>query len=315
MALDFGTLFRAVLSILVPVLLGYAVVQLGILTRESSRTLSTVVLKVCNPFLLLTSVLGMEYSAENLRSGLLVLLLALIVHALAAGAAFLGTYRLKDISARRVCEAGMIFANCGYFGFPLLRAVYGDLGVFWCGFYCIVFNLLIWSYGVFVLSRANREMRLSLTKILLNGGTVPCLIGLLLYLTRIPLYAPILESMRTIGAACTPLSMIFVGTMLARIPAKKLVTTPLTYYTVLFKMLVMPLLAGVVLKLLGFSYELSVFGALMASLPTAAATAMFAESYDIAPELASQNVGVTTLFSLVTIPPIIRIVSLLLTHL
>jgi predicted permease len=315
MTLDFMTLFHAVLSILVPVLLGYAVIKLKILSQDASRTLSTIVLKVTNPFLLLTSVIGLEYSSENLRSGLLVLLLALLVHAMAAAVGFLSTCRLKDQKARRVCEAGMIFANCGFFGIPLMRSLYGDVGVFWCGFYCIVFNVLLWSYGVFVLSRANRELKIRLTKILVNGGTVPCAVGLLIYVLRIPVYAPILDSMKTIGAAATPLSMIFVGTMLARVAPKKLVTTPLTYYTLFFKMLVMPVLAGVMLRLLGFSYDLSVFGALMAALPTGAATSMFAENYDIAPELAAQNVGVTTVLSLLTVPPIMQVVGFLLPYL
>ena len=314
MALDFTTLFHAVLSILVPVLLGYAVIKLKILSQDASRTLSTVVLKVTNPFLLLTSVIGLEYSKDNLRSGLLVLLLALIVHALAAAVAFLSTCRLKDQKARRVCEVGMIFANCGFFGIPLMKSVYGDVGVFWCGFYCIVFNVLLWSYGVFVLSRANRDLRIRLTKILVNGGTVPCSIGLLLYILRVPVYAPVLESMKAIGAAATPLSMIFVGTMLARIKPKKLLTTPLSYYTILFKMIVVPVLAGALLRLLGFSYDLSVFGALMAALPTGAATSMFAESYDIAPELAAQNVGLTTVLSLLTVPPIMQVVGWILPY-
>jgi len=312
MALDLTTLFHAVLSILVPVLLGYVAIKAKLLSYEASNTLSNVVLKILNPFLLLTSVVGIEYSAETIRSGLLVLLLAVIVHVIAAGAAFLATFRLKDQKARRVCETGMIFANCGFFGIPLMRSVYGDVGVFWCGFYCIVFNILLWSYGVYVLSRANRDLKIRLTKILINGGTVPCTLGLLIYFLRIPIYAPILGSMKTIGSAATPLSMIFVGTMLARIKPKKLVTTPLTYYTVLFKMIVMPVLSGVLLRLMGFSYDLSLFGALMAALPTGAATSMFAENYDIAPELAAQNVGVTTVISFLTVPPMMQVVGFLL---
>ncbi len=314
MALDFTTLFHAVLSILVPVLLGYVAVKAKLLSREASNTLSNIVLKILNPFLLLTSVIGIEYSKENIRSGLLVLLLALVVHIIAAGAAFLATFRLKDQKTRRVCEVGMIFANCGFFGIPLMKSVYGNTGVFWCGFYCIVFNVLLWSYGVFVLSRANRDFKIRLTKILINGGTVPCALGLLIYFLRIPVYAPVLDSMKAIGSAATPLSMIFVGTMLARVSPKKLVTTPLTYYTVFVKMVVMPVLAGVLLRLLGFSYDLSVFGALMAALPTGAATSMFAENYDIAPELAAQNVGFTTVISLLTVPPMMQVVGFLLPY-
>lgn len=314
MALDFLTLFHAVLSILIPVLIGYIAIKTHIIKEEASGALSTIVLKVCNPFLLLTSVLGIEYSAENVRSGLLVLLLSLIVHGIGGAIAFLATFRLKDQRAGRVCEIGMVFANCGFFGFPLLKAVYGDIGLFWGGFYCIVFNILLWSYGVFVLSRANPDFKIRLTKIFINGGTVPCALGLLLYFLRIPIYEPVLASMKTIGAVCTPLSMLFIGTMIARLPLKKLVTTPLTYYTAFVKLVVLPIVAGILLKLLGFSLEFATFGALMASLPTAAATAMFAETYDIHPTFASQNVGVDTIMTLLTVPLVMQLVNFILPY-
>ena len=314
MAPDFLTLFHAVLSILIPVLIGYVAIKARFIKEETSSAISSVVLKICNPFLLLTSVLGIEYSRENVRSGLLVLLLSLIVHVMGAVIAFLATFRLKDQKVRRVCEIGMVFANCGFFGFPLLKVVYGDIGLFWGGFYCIVFNVLIWSYGVFVLSRANPDCKIRLTKIFINGGTIPCSIGLLLYFLRIPVYPPVLASLKAIGEVCTPLSMLFVGTMIARLPLKKLVTTPLTYYTAIVKLVVLPVCAGVLLKLLGFSFQFATFGALMASLPTAAMTAMFAESYDIHPTFASQNVGVDTLLTLLTVPLVMQLVSSILPY-
>ena len=52
----------------------------------------------------------------------------------------------------------------------------------------------------------------------------------------------------------------------------------------------------------------------MAALPTGAATSMFAESYDIAPELAAQNVGLTTVLSLLTVPPIMQVVGWILPY-
>jgi predicted permease len=50
----------------------------------------------------------------------------------------------------------------------------------------------------------------------------------------------------------------------------------------------------------------------MAALPTAANTAIFAESYNIKPSYAAHTVGVTTLFSVITIPASLYFVSRLL---
>ncbi|MBQ0101477.1 MAG: AEC family transporter, partial [Firmicutes bacterium] len=173
----------------------------------------------------------------------------------------------------------------------------------------IPFNVLIWSYGIFILSRANPELKIKPVKIFINAGTVPCFIGFILFILRVRIYAPVLDSMTQIGAACTPLSMFIVGAMLVNIPIKRLLFTKETWLVILVKNLVIPLGVGVLMRLFGFSREISYFCALMASLPTAAATAMFAESYDIRPDLAAQSVGLTTVISLGTTPFAIWLLS------
>ena len=311
MNLNTQTLFDSVLIMLVPVLAGFAAAKLGYFKDNFAGKLSAFVLNIAQPFMILASILGTEYSAENLHSGLTVLLVALIAHATAAAMALPAALPLKDQKERRVSEFCMIFSNCGFFGFPLLKAVYGDIGVFWGGFYIIVFNFLMWTYGVFILSRANREMKIRLTKIFLNGGTIPCVIGFLLYILRIEFYPAIYESIDTLGSTCTPLSMVIVGAMIANIPFKQLFTKLTVYYTSFIRLVFLPVVTVLVLKLLGFSEEMTIFGALMMALPSAAGSAMFANTYDIKPELAAQTVGISTLLSVASVPLIMQVCSLL----
>ena len=304
MKLDITTLFDSALIMFIPVLAGIAAARLGYFKDGFSKKLSAFVLNIAQPFMLVTSMLGLEYSEENLRSGLVVLLAAVIVHAAAALVALLSTCRIRDQKVRRVSEFCMIFSNCGFFGFPLLKAVYGDIGVFWGGFYVTVFNIVMWTYGVFILSRANREMKIKITKIFINNGSV-------LYILRFRFYQPVYHSMDLIGSTCTPLSMIIIGGMIAEIPVKRLISEPHVYYTSFIHLVVLPVVSGLVLKLFGFPREIAIFGALMMSLPSAAASAMFAESYDIRPDLAAQTVGISTLLSVGTVPLIMQLVNVL----
>ena len=282
MKLDITTLFDSALIMFIPVLAGIAAARLGYFKDGFSKKLSAFVLNIAQPFMLVTSMLGLEYSEENLRSGLVVLLAAVIVHAAAALAALLSTCRIRDQKVRRVSEFCMIFSNCGFFGFPLLKAVYGDIGVFWGGFYVTVFNIVMWTYGVFILS-----------------------------ILRFRFYQPVYHSMELIGSTCTPLSMIIIGGMIAEIPVKRLISEPHVYYTSFIHLVVLPVVSGLVLKLFGFPREIAIFGALMMSLPSAAASAMFAESYDIRPDLAAQTVGISTLLSVGTVPLIMQLVNVL----
>lgn len=309
MKLDIGTLFDSALIMFIPVLAGIAAAKLGYFKNGFSKMLSSFVLNIAQPFMLVTSMLGIEYSEENLYSGLMIMLAAAVVHGVAAVIAFLTTCKMKDRKAGRISEFCMIFSNCGFFGFPLLRTVYGEIGVFWGGFYAIVFNIAMWTYGVFILSRANREMKIRITKIFLNNGSIPCILGFILYILRFRIYQPIYDSMDLIGSTCTPLSMIIIGAMIAEIPIKRLISDPHVYFTSFIHLIVLPVVCGIALKLFGFSREIAVFGALMMSLPSAAASAMFAESYDIRPELAAQTVGISTLLAVGTVPMIMQLVS------
>ncbi len=312
MNLDTKTLFDSALMMFIPVLAGVAAAKLGYFGQTFSKTVSSLVLNVAQPFMIIASMVGTEYSAENLRSGFTAMLVALLAHAVAAGIALLTTFRIREDKERRITEFCMIFSNCGFFGFPLLRAVYGSTGVFWGGFYLIVFQFVIWTYGVLILGRANPAFRIRMKEVFLNNGTIPCVIGFLLYLLRVPIYPPVFESMDRIGATCTPLSMLVIGNMIAGIPPKKLLTGPLNYLASAVRLVLIPLAVGLLLDLLGFSREMAVFGALMMSLPAAAAAAMFAEAYDIRPEQAAQTVGVSTLLSVATIPLVMRLLEAIL---
>lgn len=73
MKLDITTLFDSALIMFIPVLAGIAAARLGYFKDGFSKKLSAFVLNIAQPFMLVTSMLGLEYSEENLRSGLVVL--------------------------------------------------------------------------------------------------------------------------------------------------------------------------------------------------------------------------------------------------
>ena len=309
MNLSFITLLDTLIKMLVAVIGAFVAFKAKILTDDYPDKLSHLVLYVCQPFLLVSSVLGVEHTKENMLSGLSVLLLGFAVHGILAVIAFLATKPFKDKYRGRILEHCILFGNVGFFGIPIIREVFGPIGVFYAGFFIISFNITLWSYGMFVLARSGRSMNVSVRKIFLNAGTIPCSIGLILFFSGIKIYTPIIEGAKVIGDSCTPLSMIVVGTMLARIPFKKLILRWEPYFVCLFKLIVAPVLIGAILKLIGFSDMFSIFGALVGAFPTAASTAMFAQKNDIQPEIAAQTVGITTVISVISVPAVMQIVK------
>ena len=309
MNLSFDVLLNVLIKMLIPVIGGYVVSRADILTEDYPSKLSHLVLYFSQPFLLVSSVLGVAHTKENMLSGLTILLLGFLSHGLLAVIAFVITKPFKDKQTGRILEHCMLFGNVGFFGIPVVRTIFGDIGAFYAGFFIISFNIVQWSYGVFVLSRSGKNMSISVKKIFLNAGTIPCTIGLILFFSGIKIYAPVLDGMKMIGDSCTPLSMIIVGSMIARIPIKRLIFKWQPYIVCISKLIIAPVIIGAILSLVGFSDKFALFGALMMAFPTASSSAMFASKYDLQPELAAQTVGLTTVISVITVPVIMQAVK------
>lgn len=302
-------LIETVALMFVYLAVGFVARKTGLITDTSSKSLSKTILCVAQPFMLVNAIMTNEYSKEGLKSFGIVLIIGIIVHAVAAAIAFIAAIRMKDQEERRISEVAMVFANCGFFGFPLVEALYGKQGLFWGAVYVIIFNVAVWTYGLFVLSRAKSSVKMNLVKMVLNFGTVPCILGVVLYLLRITFPPFVMTAISSIGAVCTPLSLIVAGGLIATIPLKRLVSNGKVYYTCFIKLLAVPIVSAVVLKLCGFNDAYVLFGATMASLPTGAIVAMFSETHDIKPNYAAHNVGMSTLLTIGTIPLAIWLVS------
>lgn len=312
MGVDIKIVTDSVLTLLFMVVVGYAIRRLNIIDDKISKNLSTLVIVVGQPFMLIGALLKNEYSPELLKTGLFVTFLGLVVHTLLAVVSHFAAKLWRDAEESRILEFSLIFANCAFIGFPILEAAFGAKGLFYGSFYVISFNLFMWSYGMFVLGRVRREIKMSPLKMIVNYGTTPCLIGLALYVWQLKLPAFLLTGASYIGAICTPLSTFVIGSLLAAIPVKKIFGSGKVYLFCFLKLIVLPLIVAAAAKIVGLSNEFVVLSAIMSALPTAANTAMFAEIYDIKPKLAAHAVGMSSLLAPAAIPLILFVTDLIL---
>lgn len=312
MDINIGVVTDAVLTLLFMVLVGYGIKKLGFLNDTASKQLSTLVVNVGQPFMLIGALLKNEYSPELLKTGFQVILLGLALHALLAVLAFFTAKLWREPDERKIMEFSMIFANCAFIGFPILEAAFGDKGLFYGSFYVISFNIFMWSYGIMILARKREDIHMSPIKMVLNYGTTPCLIGLALYVWQLKPPAFFTSGASYIGSICTPLSTFVIGTLLAAMPIKEIFGSLKIYLFSFFKLLCLPMIVVLIAKLVGLSTEFIYLSAIMAALPTAANTAMFAELYEIKPRLAAHAVGMSSLLAPAAIPAVLAMTKLII---
>ncbi|MBP3919210.1 MAG: AEC family transporter [Clostridia bacterium] len=321
MTVSFSVTAQAVTSMLLLMMIGLYSAKTGIIDEPMSKKLSKLTVNVAQPFMLVNALVNVEYSRDNLKAGLGILGIGLLSHAILALFSFLcAHYVRRDRVERILTEYSMTFVNAGFMGFPILSTLFGDMGLFWGAFYVVAFNLSVWSYGMIVLSRAKgkaetadgEKIKINPLKMVWNHGTTPCILGFLLFVFQIHLPAPVSATIGYMNNICTPIVLLVIGANLARLPLKEIFLDVQMYIFAILRLLAAPTLIALLYHICGMSDDRVVFFTIMASLPTAAVTAMFAEIYDLRPDYASKTVGMSTLLSMFTIPVAVAICNVII---
>lgn len=309
--MNFSALFTVILTLFSLLVCGYACRKLGIITTEFSKGLSKLIVSVGQPMLIISALEKAEYSMQNVTIGWQVTLIGFAMHILLGIAAFFITkpFKKSNFNQAKVFEYSLIFANCGFIGFPILDSIlnstYGDgFGSFLGAFFVISFNVMIWTWGIMVLARGRNDIRMTVKKALFNFGTIPCLIGIAIFLLK-----PIFELPDFMGNTfsylaniCTPISVLVSGSLIATMPLAKMFTNKKLYIHSAIKLILFPLVFCTLAKLLGLNDTYVLLITAMAGVPCASIVTMFAELYDIEPAYASQTVGLTSILSTATLP-------------
>ncbi len=321
MSFDIMILVQTVVRFFFILMVGYACAKFGWIGGTDTKRFSNLILCVTQPFMIIAAIANKPYRAQDLLEGFAFLGVGLVVHAVLAGLALVCACRFGNMSVRKITEFCIIFANVGFFGLPLIRSALGEKAEFLAAFFVISYNIVVWTYGMFMLGRANSDIKINFKKVLLNFGTVPSAIGILLYLLKgqLPMSAQnhavtqaFITAFDTLGSACTPISLLVIGALLSKIPFKRVLLDWRVYYASLIRLVVSPLLLFALARLCGLPQQFCMLTAIIAAVPTAANAVMFAESYDLNPDYASAEVGVSTILSTATIPIVCGIVNLFL---
>ncbi len=295
-----GTIFNQVLILFIIMLIGFIAKKRNIINDTVSKKLSELLLKITSPLLVISS-FQVDFTQEIMQNVLIVLIFSIAAHIVSI---LLGQILFKRSSTetKKIMKFSAIYSNCGYMGFPLLESIFGKTGVLYGSVYVAAFNVFLWTNGIMIFSNRKKLDRHTIKKALLNPGIVSVIIGILLFTFSLKLPAPAAKAIELVGSMTVPLSMLIIGATIAGCEFKKLLKGWELYYAAAVRLILIPVLAFVVLKLLGLSDMLLKVCVLLVAMPAAATTAIFAELFDGDSIFASRVVVLSTLASILTIP-------------
>ena len=292
----------AIMALLAAV--GVCLSRKGFLSPQGTKDLGAILLRVIIPCVIVKSYIT-EFSRERLL-GL----------ALSAGLALIGFILAMVISylvfgkRRRLENFAASFCNAGFIGIPLAQAIIGEEGVFYIAASVALLNLFQWTYGVYIM--ADRKDAISARTIAKNPVVIAIVIGVVLFVSRIPVPGIVTSTLGYIAGMNTPIAMILMGTYLAKLPLKKLLDKR-AYGCVLFRLVIIPAVILLVFWVLPVSNaDIALAAFLAAATPVGANICVFAQQYDCDYEFSVVTVCLSTLLSVITVPLLVSFAQMIL---
>jgi hypothetical protein len=280
--------------------LGLLFRRLEAFPKDSAQVLNMFALYVSLPALILLKMPQLELGSEALVAAVVpwgMLLLSVILILLASRQ--FGWSRAKTGVLLLVVPVG----NTSFMGVPMVNAFFGSAGIPYLIVYDQIGTMLIFSlYGSLILAMYGREGSLKISSVARRALTFPPTIAAVVGLALRPWPYPeaVATTLHGVSLSLTPLVMTAIGLQL-RWRLNPSVFAPLSY-GLLIKLLIAPLAALVVCRLLGMNglaVDIAVFEAGMPPMVTAGALAVVA---GMESELAIALVGVGIIASFATLP-------------
>ncbi|MBR3264268.1 AEC family transporter [Candidatus Saccharibacteria bacterium] len=300
MQIELTAFYTRLGSIAVILALGFIFGKLKLISSKTNKELTNLLLVVFMPASLFVAFPSSYDEASvnlffsGLTGGALVMLLLIIL----AKIIFNKKWFKGELSFES--QFALIFNNATFLGYPIVASTFGSSGILaYCGF-IISFNIALFSYGIWLFERKITPKLF--TSIIFNPNIIAVILGMVVFLVGIKLPDFLTDSVRYIGGATTPLSIVCIGYMLSQAKLLTVFKKWRLSLTAIIQLILGPLVTFGILKLLNFPIEVIQVCTLIQALPTATSLGLFAVKYGGNATESSELVTISTLFSIVTMP-------------
>ena len=308
----------------------FLLIAAGIIARKANlmnddfdSKLSKLILDVAFPAMVIGSVLN-NSDLPDVGTILRILLISTLAMLLVIAISELVTrlYRKSTRSEQETHAFAMAFGNVGFMGFPVMSALFGSDAVLYAAIFNVPFNFLVFTYGIAMLKRGARdsgkdadaeeagwrEKVKSTAKSLCNPTMISCIAAPILAGFGITDEGGIIGTFcETLGNFVVPGSMLIIGSNLATMSVKDMLSHGNVYATSLMRLLVIPITVYLVFR--NFVTDPMLLGILVIAtgMPTASLGTMLSLIYGGDIKTIMRCTFMTTVLSLVTIPIIATI--------
>ena len=285
------------------VAIGIMLEKKKVLNKQATPVISRVVVDICNPALIVSTILtgNITVTHEEFLKGVGVSACVYLLFIL-VGYIIPHIIRVPK-NERKFYTIMSIYGNVGFLGIPVAKAILPGnamLYVIICNvFYCLLF----YTHGVTALSSGKEKMNL---KKLLSPGVLMSILALVIFWFDLKLPEIVVKTVDYIGCPTVFLSMILLGASVARSNIiKEMKSLPLWLY---IAVRMVPVATVLVLKGIGASEDMVRTFCLMCAVPVGNLPMIQAEKTGERTDVLSRGIIVTTVFSFLSITVLMSVV-------
>ncbi len=299
------------LSMMVQVIILFSFVVTGFFMRRknivpdsTARVLSVLETHLFLPALTFKN-LSANFRREMLGQNLLLILVGvgLLAMTLTTGYLLSKKFSRQSRIPRNFLFYIFTFPNYGYFGYPVINAVFGEAVLFKTMMLAIPISIAIYSIGVCAINGNGAEMKdkscrdtnsngqeagKGLPAFILEmakrpGRNIPPVLvtlalGILWGAARLPMPAAMSEGVSMLAACMGPVAMLLTGVVLAGYAPGKLFVSLRSYVISLVRLLAIPLLFGLILWSAGLRKEYFMIPIIISAMPVGLNIIIFSEA-------------------------------------
>ena len=298
--MDTQIVWNVMLELVIIMVIGYGLAFFKLLDKSFSDKLSWLVVNISMPMLIIASVLGKE---GNLKDVLIYLGYGTAFYIVSMPIAYICCkllfVRKKNMGTYQFM---LIFSNCSFMGYPIAAAVLGSDSIFYMSIFNIPFNILAFSYGIFLLASGGEKGTGFNPAKLINPGIISSILAVIIYAFGIDFPTFIGNTFSSVGGLTTPLSMLVLGVSLAQLPVSELFNEIRLYPISIIRLVGLPILTYYVMRIFTGDPMMLGVATVTAGMPVASMTVMLTTLYGGNVKLASVGVFITTVLSVVSVP-------------
>lgn len=304
-------------KIFILLLVGWGAAKLGVMDEVTQDKLSGVLVNIALPASMLASSQS-AFSKTNMEGMGIIGAMTFIMYAVVFMVGILyQRMRKGDLLKQNIMLLIVAFANTGFLGIPIVTEMVGSTGTLYAVIYNIVFDLIYFSIGLYLLQSSgnqnseNGKKGIDLKVLLGNHMVWVSLAVVILYVIPFRFPAAVTESFDLLGGMMMPISMLIIGAQLSSVKFKELLVCKEGIVLTILRMILVPALTVAAMWLIKPSKEIAYTMILLSAIPSASLNVIMARKYKAYPELATIAVTQNTVVFVVVFPVVCYLLTMM----